>query len=86
MVLLTGNGHARKDVGVPFWLSAAERASTVSIGMLERGGAGDGALPADDFDAYVVTGRAERPDPCVDLAKHLRPAAHQPEVPSAVVR
>jgi uncharacterized iron-regulated protein len=73
VVLLTGNGHARIDVGVPFWLSPAERARTVSIGIVERGGTGDDALPADDFDAYVMTDRAERPDPCVDLAQRLRP-------------
>jgi uncharacterized iron-regulated protein len=76
VVLLTGNGHARNDIGVPFWLTPHERAGTVSIGMFERGGSGDGALPAGDFDAYVVTDRALRPDPCVDLAKRLRPAAH----------
>jgi hypothetical protein len=42
--------------------------------MLERD---DSSVPesATDFDDYVITERAERPDPCKDLAKHIRPAA-----------
>ena len=62
VVLLTGNGHARKDMGVPRWLATP----SVSIGMLE-----------DDegsqwFDAYVVTEAATRPDPCEELRKRFK--------------
>jgi uncharacterized iron-regulated protein len=72
VVLLAGNGHVRRDVGVPFWLPADAARTSVSMGMLERD---DSSVPesATDFDAYVITDRAERPDPCKELAKHLRP-------------
>ena len=72
VVLLAGNGHVRRDVGVSFWLPADAARGAISIGVLERD---DSSVPesATDFDAYVITDRAERPDPCKELAKHLRP-------------
>jgi uncharacterized iron-regulated protein len=72
IVLLAGNGHVRRDIGVPFWLPADAARAAISIGMLERD---DSSVPesATDFDAYVITDRAERPDPCKELAKHLQP-------------
>jgi uncharacterized iron-regulated protein len=73
VVLLTGNGHVRRDIGVPFWLTADERQGTVSIGLLERNA--DGSAPGADaeFDAYLITERADRADPCQDLARRLPP-------------
>jgi len=73
IVLLAGNGHVRRDIGVPFWLPADAARDAISIGLLERD---DSSVPESktDFDAYVITERAERPDPCKELAKHLRPA------------
>lgn len=73
VVLLTGNGHVRKDIGVPFWLTPDERARTISIGVLEAG-----ALPSADalaarYDAFVVTAPADRPDPCEELRKRFAP-------------
>lgn len=60
-VLLAGNGHARRDLGVPRWLGGdADR--VVSIGYLE---AGDAATPPAAFDAVVRTAAAARPDPCL---------------------
>ena len=41
VVLLTGNGHARVDIGVPFWFTPDERRASVSIGILERDGDAD---------------------------------------------
>ena len=73
VVLLAGNGHVRRDLGVPFWLSARERASAVSIGMLERGDTLLDARAAPVFDDYVVTERAERADPCKGLERRIRP-------------
>jgi uncharacterized iron-regulated protein len=72
VVLLAGNGHVRRDIGVPFWLPADAARAAIRIGMLERD---DSSVPesATDFDAYVITDRAERPDPCKQLAKHLQP-------------
>jgi uncharacterized iron-regulated protein len=76
VVLLAGNGHVRRDIGVPFWLSAEPMGDAVSIGVLERND--DTSAPEDvaDFDAYVITERAARADPCKDLAQRLQsPAA-----------
>jgi len=65
VVLLTGNGHARRDLGVARWLPPALRERTVSIGLLEP--AGREALPADAFDRVVHTAAAPRTDPCTAL-------------------
>ncbi|MGA8032298.1 MAG: ChaN family lipoprotein [Casimicrobiaceae bacterium] len=73
VVLLAGNGHVRRDIGVPVWLSAAMRASAISIGLLETNDDGSTPDSGADFDAYVVTGRAERADPCKELAKRMHP-------------
>jgi uncharacterized iron-regulated protein len=62
VVLLTGNGHARKDIGVPHWLSAP----STSIALLEDD------EDAAGFDYYVVTERADRPDPCDELRRRLK--------------
>lgn len=70
VVLLTGNGHARVDIGVPHWLAADERRDAVSIGVLERDD-GAGANEAEPFDAFVLTERAARPDPCDDLRRRM---------------
>ena len=78
VVLLTGNGHARKDIGVPLFLGAL-RGRSVSIGLLERspGDAGapraahdaddDGAPSARAFDVIFLTPPQPRPDPCRTL-------------------
>jgi uncharacterized iron-regulated protein len=80
VVLLTGNGHVRKDIGVPVWLSPEERHDLLSIGLLEMGP--DGSEGTDDdlhqrYDAVVETAAAERPDPCEALRKRLPPASTQ---------
>jgi uncharacterized iron-regulated protein len=73
VVLLTGNGHARKDIGVPFWLTPDERARTISIGMLEEGELPAAEALAEHYDAFVVTAPAERPDPCEELRRRFAP-------------
>jgi len=74
VVLLTGNGHARKDIGIPFLMNDDERARTVSIGLLEAPAPGDAdddtaALAHRMFDVAFVTPRHERPDPCESLRR-----------------
>lgn len=58
-VLLAGNGHVRRDIGVPRWLDVATRARSVSIGLLE---ADDPNV--DAFDVAIMTPVQDRPDPC----------------------
>lgn len=62
VVLLTGNGHARKDMGVAHWLAVP----STSIALVED----DEDTGA--FDYYIVTERASRPDPCEELRKRMK--------------
>lgn len=74
VVLLTGNGHVRNDIGVPFWLTADERRDVVTVGLLEAGkDRGDDG--SRHFDFVIETPAAERPDPCEGLRKKLQGSA-----------
>lgn len=67
-ILITGNGHARKDIGVPHLLAHARPAWQVSaIGMSE------GDTPADPirYDYTATTPAVDRPDPCAELREHF---------------
>ncbi len=59
-VLLAGNGHVRRDLGVPRWLGA-EAPRVFALGLLEQG---DTQTPPGAFDATLLTEAAERSDPC----------------------
>jgi uncharacterized iron-regulated protein len=61
-VLLAGNGHVRRDIGVPRWLAALAPARLWTVGFLERGAADDALSRA--FDAVVVGAAEPREDPC----------------------
>jgi uncharacterized iron-regulated protein len=77
VVLLAGNGHVRKDIGVPYWLSEDERRDVLSIGLLEIDPDGTrGAVDelAGHYDALMETPAADRPDPCEALRNRLQPA------------
>jgi uncharacterized iron-regulated protein len=79
VVLLTGNGHARIDIGVPAWFAPDERAASVSIGILERDEDESEAEATrtygNRFDAFTLTQVAPRPDPCEELKQRMRPPA-----------
>ncbi|MDO9286564.1 MAG: ChaN family lipoprotein [Aquabacterium sp.] len=72
VVLLAGNGHVRRDIGVPRWLSPALRERSHVVGYLE---------PDDDsasaYDEVVRTVAQPRQDPCAQMrrAPPLRPSA-----------
>jgi len=72
VVLLAGNGHVRRDIGVRFWLMAEEQRSAVSIGALERNDDTSAPEDVEDFDVYVITERAARADPCKGLAQRIQ--------------
>lgn len=60
VVVITGNGHARRDQGVPASLAQAmPDLSVLSVGQLE--GAGGAAPP---YDLWIVTPILPRDDPC----------------------
>lgn len=62
-VLVTGNGHARRDVGVPLYLPHAD---LVSIAILEVDAARSAPQDygAESFDYLWFTPRQPRRDPC----------------------
>jgi uncharacterized iron-regulated protein len=62
-VLLAGNGHVRRDLGVPRWLND-EAPRLFAVGLLEQG---DTQTPPGAFDAALRTDAAERADPCADF-------------------
>ena len=60
VAVITGNGHARKDWGIPAALDqAAPALSILSIGQFETTPQGNAP-----YDLYLVTDPAERDDPC----------------------
>lgn len=68
-VLVTGNGHARTDRGVPVYLRAVEPGlELASVGMIETSEGAD--APRDyelPYDYVWFTAPAEREDPCKDF-------------------
>ncbi len=65
VVVITGNGHARKDWGVPSYITRVRPDLTVfSIGQGEDGGTPDGG-----FDLVVDAPAVDRPDPCLEFGK-----------------
>jgi uncharacterized iron-regulated protein len=60
VVVITGNGHARKDRGMPAMLTRARPGLDIfALGQAE----GD-AAPAGDFDLVVSSPPVDREDPC----------------------
>jgi len=68
IVLLAGNGHVRRDIGVPRWLGI-EQGRVFTVAYLEDD---DASTPVAAFDAAVRTAVAEREDPCAGLKKAAR--------------
>lgn len=62
VVLIAGNGHVRKDVGVPYWLASVAPAPGMrSVGYLEA------PEVRGRYDAVVTVAAPQRPDPCASL-------------------
>ncbi|MDZ4096341.1 MAG: ChaN family lipoprotein [Paracoccaceae bacterium] len=64
VVIITGNGHARRDQGIPAALAlAAPGVRVVSVGQLE-------AEPGPDapYDLWLITAPYPREDPCAAFA------------------
>jgi uncharacterized iron-regulated protein len=67
-IVLLGNGHARKDHGVPQILRATHPAlRVISVGFIE-----DPLKDTATFDATWQTPRLERPDPCEELRMQFK--------------
>ena len=60
VVVITGNGHARTDWGVPALIKRADGdAQVFALGQAEAG-----LLPEGTFDAVLDAPGVDRPDPC----------------------
>ncbi len=66
-VLIAGNGHVRRDLGVPHYLRAAgvPAAEITSVGYLEAPAAAQG----EPYDLVKITPAATRDDPCEAFVK-----------------
>lgn len=61
VIIITGNGHARKDWGVPAVLRrAAPNVTVISVGQGETG-----QIPEGGFDTILMSDPVARPDPCL---------------------
>lgn len=60
VVVITGNGHARRDWGIPDYLRRVMPDASVFV----LGQAEDGAVLGEGFDAVLSAPAAEREDPC----------------------
>ncbi|WP_116134946.1 ChaN family lipoprotein [Tropicimonas sp. IMCC34043] len=66
VVVITGNGHAQRDTGMPAYLAvAAPDLRLLSLGQFEAPPQDPGSVP---FDDWIVTAPAEREDPCANFA------------------
>lgn len=64
LILLAGNGHVRKDIGVYYWLSSAERTRTQAIAYIEDASETVSGPETSDFDRTIRIEPFERNDPC----------------------
>jgi uncharacterized iron-regulated protein len=64
VVLIAGNGHVRKDIGVPRWLNTVGARLTVkAVGYVEGGG------QKEQFDEVRAIPAQKRADPCAKFKK-----------------
>lgn len=76
VLLLAGNGHVRRDYGVPQLLERLRpQLRLLSVGFLEPGGDPPAALP---YDIVWITRAAEREDPCKAFTAPPPPARARP--------
>ena len=80
-ILIAGNGHVRRDSGVPVYILAQDKsAAIVSIGMIETAeGKNNISAYEKDWDGDELpfnyawfTARAYRDDPCIEFIKFIR--------------
>ena len=64
LILLAGNGHVQKDIGVYRWLSAAERARTEVVGFTEGDDDAEKRAETQLYDRTIRVKPFERDDPC----------------------
>ncbi len=73
VLLVAGNGHVRRDLGVPRYLTAlgARARDIQSVGYLEANAPSAEWPSARRFDQVIYTAPSPRPDPCKGLVGRL---------------
>lgn len=71
-VLIAGNGHVRRDLGVPRWLPRQLADAALVVGFIEQSSPSAAALALPPFDVVVTAPPVERPDPCRAFAAPSR--------------
>ena len=66
VLLLAGNGHVRRDLGVARWLPPAVRDRSLAVGLLE---VNTPRIPARAYDLVIETPAQARPDPCLAFGR-----------------
>lgn len=67
VVLIAGNGHVRKDIGVPHWLALQQPTLSMhSVGYAEA------PVTAGQYDTVVQVAAPVRPDPCASLKQRAK--------------
>ena len=67
VVLIAGNGHVQRDVGVYRWLPTDLLPNVTVMGFVEAGG-----IDFQAYDEVIVLPAFERPDPCIAFMKMMR--------------
>ncbi|HEY0859007.1 MAG TPA: ChaN family lipoprotein [Albitalea sp.] len=68
-VLLAGNGHVRRDIGVPRWLTRVPPQRLLVVGYVEANDVQEAAQADERYSARVQAPPATRDDPCEALRK-----------------
>jgi uncharacterized iron-regulated protein len=72
LILLAGNGHVQKDIGVYRWLSDTERSRTEVIGFTEGDGETEKEAEGRLYDRTIRVKPFEREDPCIAFTGRKR--------------
>nr|WP_319484059.1 ChaN family lipoprotein [uncultured Cohaesibacter sp.] len=78
-VLIAGNGHTRKDRGVPMFLNTGQRVVSISFMEVTRGANDPTAYPGFDpalYDFVWFTPRVDEIDPCEKFREQLKAMQH----------
>lgn len=81
-LLLAGNGHVRRDYGVPALIRRhAPQARWMALGLMEEGAAPEPAAPYTHL--CITEGVAQRGDPCAGFAEAMKKSAARPAAPAS---
>ncbi|MDX1667837.1 MAG: ChaN family lipoprotein [Limnobacter sp.] len=68
VIVLAGNGHINKDIGIPFWLARIHQDDYKAVAFTE----GSSREPSSAYDQVFSVPVADRQDPCEALKKRFK--------------